>query len=159
MPPPKTQKRPGHKARAAPAFARPVLLADLQDEQQRDDERVDDERLDEREAENHRAADLASCTRVAGDAVERSGGRAALTDATAEGGDADAETGCERDETEVVREAAGRDFSGVERGFRLREREGRDAHDEEEREERNDVLGLHDKSPGGRAWRRLVSVS
>src|SRR4029079_2665539 len=62
-------------------------------EQERDDERVNRERLNQRETENHRAADLVSGARVAGDAVERAAGGPALADAAAGPGGADTETG------------------------------------------------------------------
>ena len=84
-------------ARDAIRVAQPILA----DEQERDDERVDHERLDQREAENHRAADLAGGAGVAGDALERRAGGAALADAAAERGEADAEAGAERDQAVV----------------------------------------------------------
>src|SRR5262249_50793124 len=70
--------------------------SDLEHENERDQERVDDERLDQREAENHRREDLALGAGVTRDALECRAGRASLTDATAERGQADRETGAER---------------------------------------------------------------
>src|SRR5215510_4840311 len=95
---------PTENAKGGPKAARrqrsraDLLGADLEREDERDDERVDDQRLDQREAEDHRGADLAGGAGVARDAVQRGGRGAALADATAERGDADAQAGGERDQ-------------------------------------------------------------
>ncbi len=101
----------------------------------RDQERVDRERLDEREAEDHRREDRAGGARVARDALERGGRRAALRKTTAHRGERDAEAGAEE------RERVGGTQRVVLRILRERHR----GHEEngEERADGSEALGGH----------------
>src|SRR5262249_40291782 len=117
--------------------------------------RVDDQRLDEGEADQHRGEDLRASARVAGDAVERGGRSAALTETTAERGEAEAEARGEGDVAVVRGEAMRLDDGGLRRprgGLGERDRAEGD-EDEQAADGREQDLGraLHVKSPWGRA--------
>src|SRR5687768_1672504 len=92
---------------------------DLALQQERDDERVDDQRLDQREAEDERGEDLVRRAWVASDAVERSRGRAALTERAAERRQADREARRQGDPTALAGLDLG-DLLGVALGERDR---------------------------------------
>ena len=78
---------------------------------------------------------LAGGARVAGDAVEGGSGGAALAETTTERGEAEAEARGDRDEAVVRGKAALLDRRAT---LALGEGNGREAEDEEERNERND---------------------